>query len=495
MSTAAEPRLQLGGFVADLAVVQAADGRAWLATAAMAVATDVAVRHQPGSATAAFVIVVAGALALSGRLVRPAARALALAAPVFGACLGLYASPLMVALNSCAGAGLLALAASMARDGDPHDVTLPDLIRRSLAAVAHGTAAPAFLLGREGPLARRRAGDRAARWPAVARGVLLAAPVLLVVGALLGTADPVFASWFHAGRAGDLARHVLVLGIGAWAGGGLLRMASSAAPGPLPPIGRHLGFVESVTVLGSLVALYTAFALAQVVAMLGGASTVLHATGLTYAEYARSGFFQLLAVATLTLGILLAIRASADLSTPSRRRAFLMLAESAVVLTIAIVVVAVRRLHLYENAYGLTLPRLVASVFALWVGVVFAMLGASLAGVHRRRRWLVPAAIAFGLVCVVALDVVNPDRLVVDRNLDHYAHTGKIDVDHLAGLSDDAVPALAGALPRLDAVTRAAVVQRLCAGAAPSRPDWLSRTRSSDLADQARRRVCPFSSK
>lgn len=489
MSTTAEPHLEFSDLVPDLSVVRAVDGRAWAATAAMALVTDVAVRRDPGLATAVFILVVAGALVASGRLTNAAARGLALTAPLFGACLYLYASPLMVGLNGMAAAGLIALAASLARGGDPFDVTLPDLLRRSLVAVAHGTAAPAFLLGGDRPW-RERLDEGDSRWPAVGRGVLLAAPVVLVLGVLLATADPVFASWFRVDDAGDLVLHVVLLGIGAWAGGGLLRMASAVTPGPLPVSDRRLGFVESVTVLGSLVALYAAFAVAQLVAVAGGAQKVLDTSGLTYAEYARSGFFQLLAVATLTLGVLLAVRAAVDLSTALRQRTFLILAESAVVLTLAIVVVAVRRLHLYEQAYGLTLQRLFASVFALWVGGVFVLLAVSLAGVHRQRRWLVSAAISFGLVCVVALDVVNPERLVVARNVDHYERTAKLDVDHLAGLSDDAVPAIAGALPRLDPATRAALHERLCTPDGSPRPDWLARSRSADLADRARAGVC-----
>ncbi|HEX2700901.1 MAG TPA: DUF4173 domain-containing protein [Acidimicrobiales bacterium] len=490
MSTAAHPDLDLTLLVPDLTVVRTVDRRTWAATAAMAAGTDLAVRRGPGLSAAVFILMVTAALVASGRLVNPAARALALAAPVFGSCLAVYLSPPMVLLNGMAAAGLLALAASLARDGDPLDVTLPDLVRRAVVAVAHGAAAPGFLLGREhSRVARRRAGGTSP-WPAIGRGVLLATPVVLVVGVLLGTADPVFASLFRVEDAGDLVLHVALLGIGAWAGGGLLRMASSVAPGPLPQTARRLGFVEAMTVVGSLVALYAAFAVAQLVAVAGGARTVLDTAGLTYAEYARSGFFQLLAVATLTLAVLLAVRAVVDVSTAARRRTFLVLSEAAVALTVAIVVVALRRLHLYEQAYGLTVARLFASVFALWVGGVFVLLALSLAGVHRRRRWLVPAAVALGLLGVVALDVVNPERVVVVRNMDHYARTGKLDVAHLAGLSDDAVPALTAALPRLDPVTRAALAQQLCGDRAPPRRDWLARSRSDDLAERARSAAC-----
>lgn len=480
-----------GQIFPDLSVVRAIDGRAWLATAAMAVATDLVLRRGPGLSATVFVVAVAGGLALSGRLENRAALGLALVAPLFGAGLFLYLSPPLLAVNAVAAAGLIALAASLAREGDPFDITLPDLARRSLVALAHGVTAPAFLLGGGGSGAGRRPVLASGRWAAIGRGVLLAVPIVAVLGALLGTADPVFAAWFRVDNAGDLVAHAILLALGAWGGGWLLRMASSAPPQALPATTVRLGFVETATVLGALVGLYAAFAAAQLVAAAGGAGKVLDTAGLTYAEYARSGFFQLIVVATLTLCILLAIRSVADLSTPARRRTFLVLAEAAVALTLAIVGVAVHRLTLYEDAYGLTLPRLYATAFALWVGVVFVLLALSLAGVHRRRRWLVSAALAAGLAGVLVLNVVNPERLVVARNVDHYQRTGKLDLDHLATLSDDAMPALAGALPRLDPVTRAAALGVVCATESSNERDWLGSSRSASLAEQARAEVCP----
>ena len=494
MSTADRPfpldldRFDRNDLWPDLTVVRAADGRAWLAVAAMAAATDLVVRRGPGLSATLFVLVVAGGLVASGRLENRAALGLAVAAPAFGTCLYLHLSPPLVALNVLAAAGLIALAGSFARDGDPLDITLPDLVRRSLVALAHGVAAPEFLVrgGRAGGR-RQLSGDRGL---AVGRGLVLAVPIVLVLGFLLADADPVFASWFRIEDAGDLVAHAVLLGLGAWAGGGLLRMASSAAPRPLPTVAWRLGFVETACVLGGLVALYTAFAVAQLVAMAGGASKVLDTAGLTYAEYARSGFAQLLVAATLTLGVLLAVRAVADAPTPGQRRTVVVLAEAAVVLTLAIVVVAVYRLHLYENAYGLTLARLYATAFALWVGVVVVLLALSLAGLHARRRWLVAASLAAGLAGVLVLNVVNPERLVVDRNIDHYEQTGKLDTAHLALLSDDAVPAIVAALPRLDPVTRAAAVDAVC-GAAPSGGrDWLSASLSASRAADARAKVC-----
>ena len=195
-------------------------------------------------------------------------------------------------------------------------------------------------------------------------------------------------------------------------------------------------------------------------------------------------------MATITLVVLLAVRAGTDLSSPARHRRFVVLAEVAVGLTLVIVVVAVRRLQLYEHAYGLTLTRLFAIVFALWVGQVFVLMALSLAGVHERRRWLVPAALAAGLMAVAGLNLADPEALVVQRNVAHYERTGRLDVGHLAALSDDAVPALVDALPRLDPAARLLVHRAVCAGAPADDRDFLGVSISASRAAEARERAC-----
>jgi len=133
--------------------------------------------------------------------------------------------------------------------------------------------------------------------------------------------------------------------------------------------------VEATVVVGSLAALFGVFAVAQLVALSSGGRHVIRTAGLTYAEYARSGFFQLLAVAAITLVALLGLRAVADLSAPADRRRFTTLALAVVGLTLVIVVVALRRLGLYQQAFGLTMLRLYSSIFAVWVGLVLVLAG------------------------------------------------------------------------------------------------------------------------
>lgn len=418
----------------DLAVRQPADWRVLAAAAIGGLLFDLAARAGvAGLAGAVGITALAVALIATGRVATVQARAVALTAIPFGAFLAVRASDWLVVPDMVVAGTLLTLAALLSDGRSVWDLGFPQLILRGAVAAFHFLAAPAFLFDNE---ARGRI-----RPPApVVRGLALAAPLLLVLGLLLASADAVFASLFSVPSGPtDLVLHAFLVVIGAWGVGGLLRTASAAMPDPeseprpadVPP---KLGRTEANVVLAGMVGLFAAFAMTQVVTALGGARHVLESRGLTYADYARTGFFQLLAVAALTMLTLLALRAATSMT-----KATLVLAEEAVVLTLVIVAVALYRLSLYEQAYGLTMLRLYCQVFAVWIAVVFVVLGAFLA--IRRANGVPAAAMAAGLALLLLLNLANPEAMVVKRN----AARAKVDAYYLSTLSDDAVPAIAKA--------------------------------------------------
>ena len=324
-----------------------------------AVATDVALRSGLDNVTGAVLVaVVAGCLVVSGRVENPQARALAAAAVVFGSFLAVRTSPWLLPFDVLAAAGLLVLAASLAERGSLFDLTVPAALGRGVHAAVHGLAGPAYLAG---AVPKEKLGGTTA---AALRGLAVAVPLLLVLGLLLASADAVFAGFFKFLDATTLVEHATLLILGVWGMAGLLRLASATPPPRPGPTGWRLGRLEVTIVLASLIALFGTFAVAQVVALSKGGRHVIETAGLTYAEYARTGFFQLLAVAALTLAVLLGLRALADLEAPRARLRFLVLATTAVALTLVIVAVAVSRLSLYEQAFGLTMLRLYSQVFA-----------------------------------------------------------------------------------------------------------------------------------
>ena len=443
-----------------------------------------------GLAGAVIVAVVAGCLVASGRVRNRQAMVLAAAAVVFGSFLAVRSSPWLVPFDVIAAAGLLVLAASLADEGSLFDLTVPAAVVRGADALGHALFGPAYLAG------AIPKGKRGGTTAAALRGLAVAVPLLVVLGLLLASADAVFADFFDFFDSENLLQHAVLLVLGAWGMAGLIRVASAMSPPSLPRSDWRLGQLEVTIVLASLIGLFGMFAAAQLVALSKGGRHVIETAGLTYAEYARTGFFQLLAVAAITLLTLLGLRAVARVDTPGIRRRFLVLDLIVVALTLVIVGVALSRLSLYEQAFGLTMLRLYSQVFALWIGAVFVMLAVDLVvsarrGGGRGRSWLPGAAAVAGLVALLALNVANPEAVAVRHNVDFAERTGKVDAFYLTELSDDAVPSLVDALPRLDPPARQQLLDHLCQPHEEDGPrgllDWrLGTTR----AGTARTTVC-----
>jgi hypothetical protein len=225
-----------------------------------------------------------------------------------------------------------------------------------------------------------------------------------------------------------------------------------------------------------------------VVGLTGGGRQVVETAGLTFAEYARSGFFQLVAVAAITFAVLLAVDVLTTPDSATRRR-LLLLSQACIALTLVIVATALHRLDLYENAYGLTMLRFYSAVFVVWVGACLVLLGGWFAG-HRRRAWFPGVAIGAGLVGLLVLNLANPEAIVVRRNMALAERSGRFDTGYLFELSDDAIPELVRSLPRLEAATRAAVLNHVCSRPATADGGWAAWNGSERAAIAARNRVC-----
>ena len=187
--------------------------------------------------------------------------------------------------------------------------------------------------------------------------------------------------------------------------------------------------------------------------------------------------------------MLLTVDAFTGSSTGRDRRRLVLLSEVVVALTLAVVVSALRRLDLYENAYGLTMLRLYAAVFVGWIGVSLMLLGAWILK-GRERAWFPAAAVAAGLVAVLALNIVNPEAVVVRRNVALAEETGRFDPAYVSWLSDDAVPEMIRTLGRLPAAVQANLLSEICSRPPRTTTGWAAWNAAHRAADDARRQVC-----
>ena len=429
---------------------------------------------------------IAVALVFVGRLQRLESRLLAGAAAVFAVWLSLRASPWLLWPDLAAGLILLGTAGSIAPLGSLLNMGMAESAARGFHAMLHVLAGLVWVVK---PITRMRTSFGAAA--PVARGLLIAAPVAALLAGLLASADPVFASFLNFNLdVGRLLADAFFVFAGTLAMAGLLRLAAAEplerVDGPM----WRLGPVEGLVVLAVLDAIFAAFAIAQAMAAAGAAGDTLRAAGITYSDYARSGFFQLLWVAGITLVLLVVFSRITALNQASSRRAFLVLAETAIALTLLIVAVASMRLSLYESAYGFTMLRLYSHLFAGLVAVIYLLLAADLGGLFRQRRWFVGAAAAIALTLLIALNVANPEAIVARLNIDHAAVTGKLDPQYLAELSGDAVPTLLASRPQLQPAMWSQILGAVCGGPRTYSPTPAAFNWSEADAASARRKGC-----
>ena len=332
-------------------------------------------------------------------------------------------------------------------------------------------------------------------------GTLIAIPLLVIFAALFASADPVFNDLLTDLFAFDTEKmiaHTFFTLFCAAAVGGYLRWSFLGRP-----VGLQLGLVKPLpsivplaTVLGLLNFLFLMFVVVQLRYFFGGASLVEQTSGLTYAGYARQGFFQLMAASGLVLPILLGAEHLVHGGTAAQLRVFRQLAGLLLGLLAVIMASALQRMRLYVAAYGLTDDRLYATAFMILLIGVFAWFSWTvLRGARQRFAF---GALMQAFAVLAGLHILNPDAFIVNMNLNRPVAERPFDAKYAATLGGDAVPALLEALPSVPAADRCEAVETLLTRWNDSPSDWRSwnwsRARARRLVQQqadALRASCP----
>jgi hypothetical protein len=282
-----------------------------------------------------------------------------------------------------------------------------------------------------------------------------------------------------------LFSHLVLFSIAAWLALGWLARAGGEAPPVHLPLdldeAKKVGLAETAIVLGAIDLLFAGFVVVQLRYFFGGADLIATVPGLTRAEYARSGFFELVTVTALVLLLLLfvdwaVVRTSRSLAA-TRTLAMLQIALVAVMLASAWI-----RMKLYVEEFGLTELRLYTLAFMIWLAVMLVWFCATVL-VGRRERFAT-GAIALAAAALVVLNVANPDAMIVRINVERAERGGTFDADYLQRLSADAVPAIVDAIDG-GAPDLAAELERGLGRRAPGGQDWrtwnLSRVRAGRM--------------
>lgn len=300
------------------------------------------------------------------------------------------------------------------------------------------------------------------------RGILLALPALVIFALLFASADPIFSrvlsnplDWIEPASAGEIVARVLVVSLLAYVLAGLSIHAINQ-PGAFKGYREHkvraAGSTEALVVVAGIDLLFAVFVAVQLRYFFAGEEAV-KTLGFTYAEYARRGFGQLIVVAILTLFLFLGLSL---LSMPNSRRlgrTFSLLGSIWILLTSVILVSALQRLLLYEDAYGFTRLRTYTHVFIFCLAGL--LVGTLALQWLKRLRAFALLSLAASLAFILFLNVLGVDAFVAERNLDRAVAGRELDMFYLVELSADAVPVLVARAGELPPESRAVLYRML----------------------------------
>lgn len=211
--------------------------------------------------------------------------------------------------------------------------------------------------------------------------------------------------------------------------------------GFLPKL-RIMSGVSTVSALSAFCLIYFLYIALQANYLFSAIRGTLPAS-FTYAEYARRGFFELVAVVfvnfcVIAFAVVFTKRQDENSAAKGQFPAYCRVpAVLLIACTLLLVVTAVSKMILYIGFYGLTPLRVYTSWFLL---LLFFFTLFMLAKLFTPAFNYSRACAVFAVVFYLALNFANPDSLIARYNIGQYKITGKLDTATLSRLSDSAVP-------------------------------------------------------
>ena len=375
--------------------------------------------------------------------IRAGGAAMAAAAMLLAVSCALYAHVGLTILN-CFVILLLSAMATFSFSGHARfcvlDIrSIPDTIRLSVFALFTCIDSP-FEAAKQTARGKKLAFGR------ILGTVLITAVLLGIVLALLASADMVFGSFFSgvrrwinglspAAATWRIAR-AFVLMLFICSALFFVRTPADTDVEERPePERRAIPFLVPALALDLV---YIIFCAVQIRYLFGGAETAAMSGG--WAEYARSGFFELVAVAAINLALCVLSARKTRLAAIGGRllriACAVMLALTAFILSSALY-----RMGLYIAAFGLSILRLMT----LWgmLVIAFGILTAFWKLGHPDSSfWKIAFPFVLGTWCLLCL--ANPAGRIADHNVDAYLSQRlvSVDVEYLEALGPDTAPAL-----------------------------------------------------
>lgn len=282
--------------------------------------------------------------------------------------------------------------------------------------------------------------QRLDQYKPVLRGLLFGILFLFVVLPLLASADLVFGtivrditSYIINPFEGEWYVYVISTAIGTLLFYGLLNTVSMKQGKTIEVVKEKKEAISAITMTWLIAAIYILFCGIQIIYLFAGKIFELP-EGITYAEYAHQGFFQLLFVALINIGMVLLLLDKV-LNHKYLRFSLTLISFC----TFIMLASAVYRMILYISVYHFSFLR----ILVLWF---LALLTAIMAGVvyyiYHKDFWINRFLFFVTLIFYLIFAFMKPDYVVAKYNITHMGKISSSDMYYLTHLSLDAVVVL-----------------------------------------------------
>ena len=287
----------------------------------------------------------------------------------------------------------------------------------------------------------------------VIKGIVIAIPFLIVLVWLLSSADLVFQAYldklFEIDINLEIVSRALVILIVSYFFIGIFSKITGYRKSEIvgeveekeEKENRFLGFIESSTILILIELLFLIFIAIQFFYLFGGKDYVWGiAEYITYSEYAKKGFWELIGVSIISFLLIYGLDKFSSKEASKEKKLFKILSAMLVFEISVIILSAVKRLSVYTDGYGLTFSRFLAFVFLFWIFSVFLIFLYKKIFQEKKEAVFLFCIFCLTIVFWAGVNALNPDAFIAKKNIERMEQGKELDLRYLSRLSEDSIP-------------------------------------------------------
>jgi len=282
----------------------------------------------------------------------------------------------------------------------------------------------------------------------VIKGVFIAAPFLVILCWLLSSADPVFQAYLEKVISFNINFEIILRAL-------IILVVSYIFLGVFSKItedqktediksetgeNKLLGFIESSTVLILVELLFLAFIAVQFFYLFGGKDYVWGIEEyITYAQYAKKGFYELMAASIISFFLIYGIDILGKRESLKEKKVFKILGAVLILEMSIIIYSAWMRMAVYADGYGLTFSRFLVFALLLWIFSVFLIFLYKII-LEKKKAVFLFFIFCLSIMFWAGINLINPDGFIAGENMKRLTQGKELDLFYLSNLSIDAIP-------------------------------------------------------